>query len=178
MRKFTTLAAVIGGVLLSSAVMASDGEHNFQVGIAESGIKLSDSIEMTGLNAKYAFEPYGQKTGFISSITRTSENVRGVGGSDADTDFTYYSVLMGPSYYVTDFAAVYAVGGIGALNAKISSPSESESISDTGFVYGVGFKLNLYKEIVLDTHIEYSDMDLEDYDTDMTTFSVTVGGRF
>ncbi|EAO1989505.1 hypothetical protein E0G79_06620 [Salmonella enterica] len=151
--------------------------------------KMKDGGNIRGVNVKYHYQG-DFPVGIITSLTYMYGNDRS-SGSDEDTGGTYNdksnvkygSLMVGPTYQVTDSFSLYALVGAAMIKAKDKekgiwedgSPyTNSASVNEKALAWGAGVQINPTKNFVIDVGYEGS----RELLTQINGFNVGVGYRF
>lgn len=163
------LAAIL--LVISIPVMADD--YTFTAGYAQSDISKFSS-DPKGFNIKYHYEG-GHPVGIITSFSYAKGN-----SSDqryGEYDNRYMSLMVGPSYRLFDWFAIYAMVGAAEGRQTLDSATfenGQKGSSKSGYAGSVGVQMNIANNFSIDTSYEYARVDKYN----INTLIVGVGYKF
>ncbi|EAO9595018.1 hypothetical protein EI460_21595 [Salmonella enterica subsp. enterica] len=151
--------------------------------------KMNAGGNIRGVNVKYHYQG-DFPVGVITSLTYMYDNGRS-SGTDEDTGEIYHdksnvkygSLMVGPTYQVTDSFSLYALVGAAMLKARDKengtwedgSPyTVSTSANEKALAWGAGVQMNPTKNFVIDVGYEGS----RELLTQINGFNIGVGYRF
>ncbi|WP_253820546.1 Ail/Lom family outer membrane beta-barrel protein, partial [Vibrio pectenicida] len=177
MKKTITIAALLGAATFN----AQAAEHTVSLGYAQTDIKHIDSA-LHGLTLKYRYEGTSP-VGFIASLTGTADSdsrSRIDPGltitTVSETNRSYGSFHIGPTYRINEVVSAYATVGYARLEIENKQLGRTTSkIEDESFAAGGGFEFNLSKSFAINTGVELSE---HLSDARALSYSVSLGYRF
>lgn len=164
---------ILSALLLVISIPAMADDYTFTAGYAQSDISKFSS-DPKGFNIKYHYEgdyPVGIITSF--SYAKGNSSDQSYGGYDN----RYMSLMVGPSYRLIDWFAIYAMAGAAEGRQTLDSATfdnGKDANSKTGYAGSVGVQMNIAENFVIDTSYEYARVD----EYNINTFVVGVGYKF
>jgi len=161
------------------------GRHTYTLGYARSHIK--GFTDMEGLNVKYHYEIPELPLGAMISVSwmngRGEQLSHFSGGSETKHhSVRYYSLMIGPTARVTQWASLWLLAGAGfesSTNRTVfHSPEEEHSgrykIFDARFAWGTGVQFNPLDNLAFDVGFQAGHI----LKTSSNGFNVGMGYRF
>ncbi|CRG52220.1 Ail/Lom family outer membrane beta-barrel protein [Yersinia wautersii] len=163
--------------IVSSNIYAAD-ENSISVGYAQShakadGASLGDGPQ--GFNLKYRYE-FNDHWGVINSFAYTHKGYDFYYGNSkiGSGNIDFYSLSTGPIFRINEYVSLYGLIGASHGKSKLSFPDQSDSVSKTAMLAGLGGQFNPYQNVVIDVSYEYSKLD----DVKVGTWMLGAGYRF
>lgn len=155
--KLRHIALAIAALGISAQAAANTDAPSFDyVGGGFVSAKFDDET-LNGFGADFS-RSLGNEL-FVMGNVAFAEDTFNIGGSDAKIELTTMSANLGYKFYQTNSAAAYAFAGLvyGEAKARVTGIG-SESIDDTGYAVGLGYRNRVTEQFEFDGRVEFVDL--------------------
>ncbi|WP_145501043.1 Ail/Lom family outer membrane beta-barrel protein [Yersinia similis] len=178
MKKILLTYSLISCLSTVSANIYAADKNSISVGYAQSHVKVGGASlgdNSQGFNLKYRYE-FNNHWGVINSFSYTHKGYDFYYGNSkvGSGNIDFYSLEIGPTFRINEYISLYGLIGASHGKSKLSLFDQSDSVSKTAMVAGLGGQINPYPNVVIDASYEYSKLG----DAKVGTWMLGAGYRF